>query len=767
MRSAVVLVLLALIGQAATAQQPPAAVSTTLNVSGVITSANDAPLPRVRVGVPGAPAPIDLPASRNVPPGVLTDALGQFTIQVPAAQPRIVVSKAGYIAQTLDLPAGPAGATNVRVRLLRGGVVSGIVSDRTGVRVMLAVVTATAAGGPAPAPVMSASTNDLGEFRLAGLADGPYVIAVRPPAQALIGSIAERQAVANAGTVQGPTVTVSAGTEVSNIALTVEMPSNLTSGVGAKLAAPDPEAAGSMSGRVATSDGLPVARAIVTVSRPLTVARVAETDERGRYTVDRLGAGEYSVEVQKFGFASRRYGQTGTDSVGRRVVVREGQAVGSIDVTLSRGGAIAGTIFDEYGEPAEGVEISTLQVQSLAGRRRALRVPSMGTNRTDDRGQYRVFGLQPGTYVVQAQVRDAVAGAGGYAPLYYPGAFNIDQGTSTKVSYDTAASGIDFTLVSGNTHRVAGTVFDVTGKPGRASLTLTISERSGGTQVEPVIASANPDGTFVFTNVPPGDYVVQANAAASEVDQSGRPVMGARQFAMTFVTVDATDPPPLQLRLSRGATLSGQIRYEGLAEAPANAVSLMAFPADFDRGPMIGIGSTGLTLRPDNTFEYRGVFGPTLIRVEPRQRDWYLKSIAFRGRDIADVPFDFGVDGSFGDIEIVVSALGAAVSGRVTDDRAAPVSDYVVLLFSTFRDRWFPGSRWIRTGLPSQDGSYRIAGLPPGDYWVAAIDRVESTVGGNLAPPESDLLEPLSARATRITLGEGQTQDVALRLIRR
>jgi hypothetical protein len=236
---------------------------------------------------------------------------------------------------------------------------------------------------------------------------------------------------------------------------------------------------------------------------------------------------------------------------------------------------------------------------------------------------------------------------------------------------------------------------------------------------------------------------------------------------MSFVTVTAGDPPPLQLRLSRGATLTGRIRYEGLPEAPPNAVSLLAFPADFDRGPMIGIGSTGLTLRPDHTFEYRGVFGPTLIRVEPRQRDWYLKSVVFKGQDLADTPFDFGVDGNFGDIEVVVSTLGAGVTGRVTDDRAAPVADYAVVLFSTFRDRWFPGSRWVKTGLPSQDGSYRVTGLPPGDYWVAAVDRLGSMAGGGVAPVEADLLESVSSRATLITLGEGQFRDVALRLIRR
>jgi hypothetical protein len=223
----------------------------------------------------------------------------------------------------------------------------------------------------------------------------------------------------------------------------------------------------------------------------------------------------------------------------------------------------------------------------------------------------------------------------------------------------------------------------------------------------------------------------------------------------------------VELRLSPGATLSGRVIYEGLAEVPPRAMSMIAFPSNFDRGPMIGAGPMGFTLRPDNTFEYRGVFGPTLLRAEPTQSDWYVKSIMFKGQDLSDTPFDFGMDGTFRDIDVVISTQGAGLAGRVTDDRAAPVSDYSVLIFSTFRDRWFTGSRWVKTGRSDQDGTFRIQGLPPGDYWVAAIERLDGLPGGGSPPPDADVLERLSSRALRITLGDGQTRDTTLRLIRR
>ena len=51
--------------------------------------------------------------------------------------------------------------------------------------------------------------------------------------------------------------------------------------------------------------------------------------------------------------------------------------------------------------------------------------------------------------------------------------------------------------------------------------------------------------------------------------------------------------------------------------------------------------------------------------------------------------------------------------------------------------------------------------------WVAAIERVDGLPGGGAPPPEADLLDSLSPRASRITLGEGERRDLPLRLIRR
>lgn len=113
----------------------------------------------------------------------------------------------------------------------------------------------------------------------------------------------------------------------------------------------------------------------------------------------------------------------------------------------------------------------------------------------------------------------------------------------------------------------------------------------------------------------------------------------------------------------------------------------------------------------------------------------------------------------------VPSSASAAISGHVTDARAAPVSNYSVVVFPTDRTTWSvtPLLRLVR---PAEDGSFEVTSLPPGEYWVAATDHVDGadTSGEWL---KTETLDRLSFRATRVTLTEKQRVITVLRLIRR
>jgi hypothetical protein len=59
------------------------------------------------------------------------------------------------------------------------------------------------------------------------------------------------------------------------------------------------------------------------------------------------------------------------------------------------------------------------------------------------------------------------------------------------------------------------------------------------------------------------------------------------------------------------------------------------------------------------------------------------------------------------------------------------------------------------------NGSFDVDGLPPGDYWVVALERFDAS-DRHIA----DVLGSLVQSATRVTVTEGQVASTELRVVR-
>ena len=95
-------------------------------------------------------------------------------------------------------------------------------------------------------------------------------------------------------------------------------------------------------------------------------------------------------------------------------------------------------------------------------------------------------------------------------------------------------------------------------------------------------------------------------------------------------------------------------------------------------------------------------------------------------------------------------------------DAQSNATGYFVLVFPAAREGLPPASRRVKFTRSATDGSFRVAGLPAGNYLVAALSTLQS---GEWQNPE--LLDRLAARADRITLSEGQQATLPVRLIER
>src|SRR4029453_17502699 len=131
------------------------------------------------------------------------------------------------------------------------------------------------------------------------------------------------------------------------------------------------------------------------------------TDESGAFEFTGLPAGRYTVTASKTGFINLSYGQRRPLQAGTPLQLEDGQQLKGIDFRLPRGSAIAGRIADENGDPLPGTLVQAMRFQTNQGIRQL--VPA-GTAQTDDRGQYRLWGLNPGDYFISAQ---AVVGGRG------------------------------------------------------------------------------------------------------------------------------------------------------------------------------------------------------------------------------------------------------------------------------------------------------------------------------------------------------------------
>jgi hypothetical protein len=94
------------------------------------------------------------------------------------------------------------------------------------------------------------------------------------------------------------------------------------------------------------------------------------------------------------------------------------------------------------------------------------------------------------------------------------------------------------------------------------------------------------------------------------------------------------------------------------------------------------------------------------------------------------------------------------------------VRDYAVYVFPVERDKWIPGSRWVRMARAASDGAFSIPSLPPGSYSVVAVDRLD-VVGHSADPGDAALLDALSPYAASVVVGESERRAISLRLVRR
>ena len=695
-----------------------------------------------------------------------------------------LVSKAGYASgpfPSVRPAADGEQIDNVILTVPPSASVSGRVLDASGHAAagLQVSVRTTAIPLPVNPPQLirsggGAITTEDGRYRVDGLSAGDYTISVGTLTDKaeIIDSGSDIAVIANRpadrpGT-QSQTVSLGAGEDRADVDVMIRFSDKFTG--------PRPLDYGTatIEGRVVDGNGVAIPHAAVLLRQEDTEGGtiVTRSDAGGRWVIQKVPAGTFVISPARFGVNVAAIADTGPPLPLR---IAAGSRTENVVLTARRGGTVSGTLTDEFGDPARAVVIVTSPIRPdlssefifVSGLADGSQVFGRATD-VDARGRYRLTGLPPGEYLVSVVSGDPTTGktevhfvdpAGQDriltpVSMFYPGVASVSQASKLTISEGGEFTGVDMAV-----RPMVMTQIMVTATASRPVGEIQLQQIQLDHAQPMLERTIRTKASSITLDAKPGRYRLLASAeVSSSTDTVGR------LWASAEVDTDPSMPAAVNLYFEPGANISGRVVFEG---GDSNRQNSGARLAPMTALPLLP-SDPALAARGNATFEpATGVFsiedilpGRYVIEIGTRRSSWTLKAATIGGRDVLDEPIDLRPGDEIGNVRLTVTDRVIELSGKVVDEATRPISTGWVLVFSTDRKHWWPGSRRIRSVRPDAAAAYTIRGLPAGSYVVTVV------------PDPAVLMDPaklaaLAAVGTRVTLAEGEQKVQDLRSPRR
>jgi hypothetical protein len=463
----------------------------------------------------------------------------------------------------------------------------------------------------------------------------------------------------------------------------------------------------------------------------------SETDAGGRFALQ-IEPGSYRLWVERSGFSRQAYGAHTADGQGTLLTVSSGQKVPPLTIQMSPYGVIAGRVLDEDGDPIQGASVQVLRFSYVTGQREL--IPVYGTS-TNDRGEYRAFGLPAGRYFLLATRYD-----GPYAPLYYPGVLDFAAASEVSLPEGAEADGTDFQLQKFRVVTVRGRILSPVQNFADSQLQVVLAHRDGDLASSSNRISAKVDlatGQFEFPEVAPGSYLIVASQLYGKLAFGGRVALEIR---------NAAPPDRLIVPLTSGFAVDGTVQTENGARLPSVTVELR--PAEglaMGEKPVATSSPTGhIRLSGITPGVWDVIFGPL-------PENYCVQSATLNEIELLHERLNLSA-GTRGEIRILLADNCPSISGTVVGPDGQPHNATVVLAPVEPELRRSPLS--YRAVVTQNHGVFAFKGVHPGSYKLFALEEVEP-----LAWMDPQLLEPVDAKGELVSVAPGDQATRQLVLI--
>lgn len=508
-----------------------------------------------------------------------------------------------------------------------------------------------------------------------------------------------------------------------------------------------PPAASVVSGTVidvTTQEPLAKVLLRMVVAEPQVQIYTAQTDAEGEFSIREVVPGRYMMNVFRNGFVFADRAVGGSIRRGGVIDVGAGQILDDLVVGMQPAAVITGRVLDEDGEPEEGLTVEVVRFGSIGGSREPLAV---GYALTNDKGDYRIYGLAQGGYYVRVNLNSMNGGESkrglfeqhsGYVDTYYPNVHDVSQASLLRLTSTAETPGIDFRMVRTKTLSISGQIVDGAGRPVLGG-SLTVLDREK--QSTPRRMAIRTGGKFETAGLAPGSYRLEAMAASR--NQQG--------YALYDFELADESIENLVIRAQPTFTAFGSVVIEGdydkEAAHPSQALAVLEPVGVHDMRVSFG------TRRPNDRIVFGGV-APDFYRVKgPKLDSLYLRAARYNGRDAMTEAVR--VEDGGGEFEIVLSANGARVDGQVARDGEGVSGARVALIPEAGRPidlRKFASA--------DQYGVFTFTGIAPGRYKIFAWENIAAS---SWLDPQA--LSDIEDQGIRVELKEGDAKRVTPKLI--